>query len=174
MTDTRQRSCEERIDESLERRIQFMEGVMLAAQEPVTEDDLEELDYEEILDMAEERHTELPWTKDEGGHYREARDRASLVEALVEQSERADDEWFEAPLGVSASVVVTVQFSWGGPSDEFRVYLDEEGLVSSIDYHFMDWFDGAKRTLHGKEEKIAEEFLSRFTEHALMALRERT
>ena len=32
------------------------------------------------------------------------------------------------------------QLSWGGPSDEFRLYSD-----GTIYYHFMDWYDGAKR-----------------------------
>ena len=33
------------------------------------------------------------------------------------------------------------QLSWGGPSDEFRFWPHD----NSITYHFMDWFDGAKR-----------------------------
>ena len=38
------------------------------------------------------------------------------------------------------------QLSWGGPSDEFRIYLDErmKSRIKKIDYHFMDWFDGAR------------------------------
>jgi hypothetical protein len=30
-----------------------------------------------------------------------------------------------------------IQFSWGGPSDELRIYHDR------VEYRFMDWFDGA-------------------------------
>lgn len=37
------------------------------------------------------------------------------------------------------------QFSWGGPSDELRFHPD-----GSITYHFMDWFDGAKRYVTNK------------------------
>tara|TARA_R100001530_G_scaffold61076_1_gene44097 strand:+ start:558 stop:980 length:423 start_codon:yes stop_codon:yes gene_type:complete len=33
--------------------------------------------------------------------------------------------------------------SWGGPSDEFRFFMDEQGGITDIEYHFMDWFDGA-------------------------------
>jgi hypothetical protein len=33
------------------------------------------------------------------------------------------------------------QLSWGGPSDEFRFYVD--GKSRRIEYWFMDWFDGA-------------------------------
>ncbi len=34
--------------------------------------------------------------------------------------------------------------SWGGPSDEFRIYTIGDTLeIDVIDYHYMDWFDGA-------------------------------
>ena len=35
------------------------------------------------------------------------------------------------------------QMSWGGPSDEFRIYTDCEKNINYIEYWFMDWFDGA-------------------------------
>lgn len=35
------------------------------------------------------------------------------------------------------------QLSWGGPSDEFRFFIDEHGGITDIEYHFLDWFDGA-------------------------------
>lgn len=34
------------------------------------------------------------------------------------------------------------QLSWGGPSDEFRL-LDN----GSVEYWFMDWYDGARRII---------------------------
>jgi len=33
--------------------------------------------------------------------------------------------------------------SWGGPEDQFRFFIDEHGGITNIEYHFMDWFDGA-------------------------------
>ena len=34
--------------------------------------------------------------------------------------------------------------SWGGPSDEFRIYAAQnDHSVDVIEYHYMDWFDGA-------------------------------
>ena len=37
-----------------------------------------------------------------------------------------------------------LQLSWGGPSDEFRIYTIGDTLeIDVIDYHYMDWFDGA-------------------------------
>jgi len=38
------------------------------------------------------------------------------------------------------------QISWGGPSDEFRFYIDEQHKPYRIEYWFMDWFDGAHKT----------------------------
>jgi len=36
-----------------------------------------------------------------------------------------------------------LQMSWGGPSDEFRIYVNPENEIDYIDYHYLDWFDGA-------------------------------
>ena len=36
------------------------------------------------------------------------------------------------------------QFSWGGPSDELRGYVNEYGELHRVEYWYMDWFDGAK------------------------------
>lgn len=33
---------------------------------------------------------------------------------------------------------IRYQFSWGGPSDELRIYKNGD-----IEYWFLDWFDGA-------------------------------
>jgi len=37
-----------------------------------------------------------------------------------------------------------LQLSWGGPSDEFRIYTTQyANEIDIIEYHYMDWFDGA-------------------------------
>ena len=35
------------------------------------------------------------------------------------------------------------QFSWGGPSDELRGYINEHDEIHRLEYWYMDWFDGA-------------------------------
>ena len=41
-----------------------------------------------------------------------------------------------------------LQLSWGGPSDEFRIYTIADTLeIDVIEYWYMDWFDGAKVTV---------------------------
>ena len=58
------------------------------------------------------------------------------------------------------------QISWGGPSDEFRIYADRRGEyrwnIWKIEYWFMDWFDGAKKVLHGEDLKFMENLLTSF------------
>jgi hypothetical protein len=46
------------------------------------------------------------------------------------------------------------QLSWGGPSDEFRFYVDAEKRCRRVEYWFLDWFDGAKRKLGGSREEL--------------------
>jgi len=35
------------------------------------------------------------------------------------------------------------QFSWGGPSDELRAFVNENKEIHRLEYWFMDWGDGA-------------------------------
>jgi hypothetical protein len=37
------------------------------------------------------------------------------------------------------------QISWGGPSDEFRFFVNPDLSRHRIEYWFLDWFDGAHR-----------------------------
>jgi hypothetical protein len=41
------------------------------------------------------------------------------------------------------------QLSWGGPSEEFRYYVQTDKL----EFWFLDWFDGAKVTITSKGNK---------------------
>ena len=44
------------------------------------------------------------------------------------------------------------QMSWGGPSDEFRIYTDDQNQIEYIEYWYMDWFDGA--SIHINDDVI--------------------
>ena len=58
------------------------------------------------------------------------------------------------------------QLSWGGPSDEFRIYADRRSeynwVIWKISYVFMDWFDFAEIVLSGEDEKFMENLLTGF------------
>ena len=57
------------------------------------------------------------------------------------------------------------QISWGGGSDEFRIYISEEYLphrneIKKIEYWFLDWYDGASiETSHELIQEIIDCFL---------------
>ena len=40
------------------------------------------------------------------------------------------------------------QLSWGGPSDEYRAYVNEGNRIYRLEYWFLDWFDGASRRIY--------------------------
>ena len=58
------------------------------------------------------------------------------------------------------------QLSWGGPSDEFRIYADKRSeynwVIWKVEYWFLDWFDSAKRVLRGEDEKFMDNLLTGF------------
>ena len=54
------------------------------------------------------------------------------------------------------------QLSWGGPSDEFRIYVDYDEQITHIDYWFLDWGDGASVRI--PEDSISYEVCEQFTE----------
>ena len=43
------------------------------------------------------------------------------------------------------------QFSWGGPSDELRGFVNENKEIHRLECWFMDWYDGAKLELQPDE-----------------------
>ena len=60
------------------------------------------------------------------------------------------------------------QLSWGGPSDEFRIFarrINGHWALTEVQYWFLDWFDGAYVTVLGADwEWFVDFFLSYFGE----------
>ena len=54
------------------------------------------------------------------------------------------------------------QLSWGGPSEEFRFFCDENLDPVRIEFWFLDWFDGAKITLSGRDRELLVEIFGDF------------
>ena len=44
------------------------------------------------------------------------------------------------------------QFSWGGPSDELRAYVNLDKSIHRLEYWFLDWGDGANVLVNKGEE----------------------
>jgi len=57
------------------------------------------------------------------------------------------------------------QLSWGGPSDEFRFYSGGPQVTPyRIEYWFLDWWDGASRTVAGDDLRLLHEYWQWFSE----------
>ena len=57
------------------------------------------------------------------------------------------------------------QISWGGPSEEFRFYVNRDDSVRRIEYWFLDWFDGAY--IDVTEDQLINELWDWFAEMGL-------
>lgn len=78
-----------------------------------------------------------------------ARFEESAGELVADYESGEDDRfqnWNEYPLSIETRKVTTILMSWGGPSDFLKVEHDNE-FIYSVEYHFQDWFDGAKRDI---------------------------
>jgi hypothetical protein len=56
------------------------------------------------------------------------------------------------------------QLSWGGPSDEFRFFTDEDFVPYHIEYWYLNWFDGAKSNVFGEDKELMLEIFEFFKE----------
>jgi hypothetical protein len=54
------------------------------------------------------------------------------------------------------------QISWGGPSEELRIYADESLDIDRIEFWYLDWFDGAKVNVTGKPLEVWQEIWEDF------------
>lgn len=57
------------------------------------------------------------------------------------------------PLSLEVRPVVTVQLSWGGPSDWLEIELENNSGhdIRRVTYHFADWFDHAEREVSERD-----------------------
>lgn len=137
----RDKSCAERIEPMLERTMAELKAA-LRLTDLQNEHDWLTLDNWKN-DIIEARRG---WTLNDT----EARDLWDEMVWISENTEHGIDGWLEGILSIDKKTVYTVQMSWGGPSDEFEVKVDE-GEVTGAAYLFRDWFDGARRELSGDD-----------------------
>ena len=62
---------------------------------------------------------------------------------------------------------IRMQISWGGPSDEFRLFVKPDHSIQRIEYVFLDWYDGAVRTVTAIEDRDAVEMAWAYFEEAV-------
>jgi len=90
------------------------------------------------------------------------KDRMKDVREIV-GAEDPVEELNEKALALSKYEVYKLEFSWGGPQDYFEFEYDPESkTLVRITYHFLDWFDGAERTIkeNSEEWKLLEELFN--------------
>lgn len=144
MTD---KNCEQRIQEELERTIEGIKNAF-AVQEIL--DEFNVLDAEDAKEEVIRARREKLLEKDE------AREKLDILN--TNDGENVDD-WVQGILSVDKlPVQYRVQLSWGGPSDEFIVTV-EDNEIDEIEYVFMDWFDGAREKLHGDDFETVKSML---------------
>lgn len=91
---------------------------------------------------------------------KELRGRIQDFKAALEEAEKEEDFDFYDWINENALAydddpyyrAKRLELSYGGPQDYFLFFED-----GTIEYHFLDWFDGAKITLEGEDYKIMEQ-----------------
>lgn len=132
-TETRQATCEERIDDQRDRFLSDADVLTRAAyDDDLTLTDLRTLKRDHQLDI-----------------------RADITD-------QATETLYAYPLSVETMRVVKVTLSTGGPGSWLEAQLDDDGQIVRIEYHFNDWFDHASRTLDGSDFDTAEAFIRNF------------
>lgn len=96
----------------------------------------------------------------------ECDDCAEYVEVIDEDEGEYD---LIAPLYIEHTLV-RADRSWGGSQDYWRLYLDSDGEIERVSYHYLQWFDGAERWLSGSQLDTVKEW---FGEQARSLMEER-
>lgn len=83
-------------------------------------------------------------------------------EEFIKNEEYNEESLYEFPLGMSKQTVFRIELSTGGPGDFIMVYVNDEGFIVRVTYHYQDWFDGAEMEVEENSHmwEFAEIFLS--------------
>lgn len=139
--ESRNRTCEERIEENYQGRMEQLRGLLAlyGGQRLETKEIIKILDdngYFDWKQFTELVENERPWMAQRVFDENELQD---IGQRLVS----------EFPLAVTVEgCSVRVELSYGGPQDYFMVYKNE-----SI-YHFLDWFDGARKLVTHEDHQV--------------------
>ena len=73
--------------------------------------------------------------------------------ALSEPNQAKD--LLENALALTKSTVYTIELSWGGPADGFKVYCDPDfAEIIAVKYYYADWFEYKERSLSSQELEL--------------------
>jgi hypothetical protein len=114
MSNTKQKTCQERIEEEYRRADDYLELMFRVYDDDLDEDDE---DDKEILKQ-------------------------------VKDEEIDNQTIYEYAAGSSMKRLLTIELSGGGPSSHIEAIINEDNVVESAQYVFLDWFDGARRKIN--------------------------
>ncbi len=83
----------------------------------------------------------LPFRERAWEAFQEAQVNLKEVAGSLNRHELSEIVAYREPLSLDTRKEVTVLLSWGGPSDGFKVYFDEEGEAQTGVYFLADWFE---------------------------------
>lgn len=154
----KQPNCEDRIDSHLESRLSDLR-VMLNPE--ISDFQLQDDGTLDTVIAASDADLEWRFDTETAAAYRDPATGMLDLDAFIKSEvidQARDDLWEQfTEYGLAIDYVedgtefnpgggyVRYQLSWGGPSDEFRFYVDADLHCYRIDYAFLDWFDGATR-----------------------------
>lgn len=149
-----QKTCEERVDEALEQTMNDLRLLWAAyngADCPRCENG--------YLYTNEDTEEECVYCEGTGRMPEEVPDLGNIYEYGLSFDYVPHDTFNNQPQGY-----FRYQLSWGGPSDEFRFYVDVDYYPYNIEYWFMDWFDGAMRHPEGEDLELVKDIFGWFYE----------
>jgi hypothetical protein len=58
------------------------------------------------------------------------------------QKPKEREELFGSALSLTSKLIYTLELSWGGPADGFKLIVDQStGTIEDIKYYYSDWFE---------------------------------
>ncbi len=99
--------------------------------------------------MADEKN--LPFKERAYENYQEEIKNLEKVAALLSMGKETEEvEEYCDPLSIEERKEITILLSWGGPSDGYRLYIQDGEVIEGF-YFFADWFEYEQYKLSSDE-----------------------
>jgi len=140
MTNEKQRSCAELVNESLEHTMETIRLMLrpTIADMQVNHDGKSIFLGESEVDIILEDEPSVDTWKEEFGAL------VGLQRDMFYEYGLSFDYVQTETNGIQDEGYFRYQLSWGGPSTEFRFYVNPDMSMHKCEYWYLDWFDGAK------------------------------
>lgn len=155
---TGQPNCEMRVEQHRDSRVADLRLLWRLYQRSIESGDWSHLDREERIELCHEfdvsifaaRSDTVPDEFSDVGEFHEY----GLAFDYV-----APETFNDQPQGY-----FRYQISYGGPSEEFRFYVNPDLSCYCVEFWFLDWWDGASRELHDDDKALLMEIWEFFRE----------